>query len=96
MTDASVAAGAGYLVYVSAACARQARGVPMLDSKRRVEEHLATLPVPHAVIAPAYFMDNLAYPWNTAVLQAGQWPIPLPPGRPAQLIPAIDTGVRGP
>jgi uncharacterized protein YbjT (DUF2867 family) len=90
LADAAVAGGAGYLVYASAAGARQARGVPMLDSKRRVEEHLAALPVPHAVIAPAYFMDNLAYPWNTAVLQAGQWPIPLPPGRTVQLIPVID------
>jgi uncharacterized protein YbjT (DUF2867 family) len=90
LADAGVAAGAGYLVYASAAGALQACGVPMLDSKRRVEEHLATLPVPHAVIAPAYFMDNLDYPWNRAVLQAGQWPIPLPPDRPVQLIPAID------
>jgi len=90
LADAAVAAGAGYLVYASAAGARQARGVPMLDSKRRVEEHLATLPVPHAVIAPVYFMDNLDYPWNRAVLRAGQWPIPLPPDRAVQLIPAID------
>jgi uncharacterized protein YbjT (DUF2867 family) len=90
LADAAVAAGAGYLVYASAAGALQARGVPMLDSKRRVEEHLATLPVPHAVIAPAYFMDNLDYPWNRAVLRAGQWPIPLPPDRTVQLIPAID------
>src|SRR6266704_1544266 len=43
-----------------------------------------------AVIAPAYFMDNLDYPWNRAVLKAGQWPIPLPPDRTVQLIPAID------
>ena len=90
LADAAVAAGAGYLVYASAAGALQARGVPMLDSKRRVEEHLAALPVPHAVIAPAYFMDNLDYPWNRAVLRTGQWPIPLPPDRPVQLIPAID------
>jgi len=90
LADAAVAAGAGYLVYASAAGARRARGVPMLDSKRRVEEHLATLPVPHAVIAPVYFMDNLDYPWNRAVLHAGQWPIPLPPDRTVQLIPAID------
>jgi uncharacterized protein YbjT (DUF2867 family) len=62
----------------------------MLDSKRRVEEHLATLPMPSAVIAPAYFMDNLAYPWNMAVLWFGQWPIPLPSERPVQLIPASD------
>jgi uncharacterized protein YbjT (DUF2867 family) len=90
LADAAMAAGAGYLIYASAAGALQARGVPMLDSKRRVEEHLATLPVPHAVLAPAYFMDNLDYPWNRTVLRAGQWPIPLPPDRPVQLIPAID------
>src|SRR5215831_9646343 len=91
LADAAVAAGAGYLVYSSAAGAWQARSVPILDSKRLVEEHLATLPVPQAVIAPAYFMDNLTYPWNLAALQAGHWPIPLPPDRPVQLIPAGDT-----
>jgi len=90
LADAAVAAGAGYLVYASAAGARQARGVPMLESKRQVEDHLATMPVPNAVIAPVYFMDNLAYPWNMAVLRAGRWPIPLPPDRPVQLIPAVD------
>ena len=42
------------------------------------------------MIAPAYFMDNLDYPWNRTVLRAGQWPIPLPPDRTVQLIPAID------
>jgi hypothetical protein len=46
----------------------------MLGSKHRVEQYLATLPVRHAVIAPAYFIDNLAYPWNLAVLRAGYWP----------------------
>lgn len=90
LADAAVASGAGYLVYASAAGALRAPGVPMLDSKRQVEEHLATLPVPHAVIAPAYFMDNLDYPWNRAVLRAAQWPLPLPPDRTVQLIPAID------
>jgi len=43
------------------------------------------------LIAPAYFMDNLTYPWNLAALQAGHWPIPLPPDWPVQLIPAGDT-----
>ena len=90
LADAAVTAGAGYLVYASAAGAGQTSGVPMLDSKRRVEEHLATLPVPYAVIAPTYFMDNLAYPWNIAVLWFGRWPIPLSPQRPVQLIPASD------
>ncbi len=35
-------------------------------------------------------MDNLGYPWNSAVLRAGQWPLPVPPDRLVQLIPAID------
>jgi uncharacterized protein YbjT (DUF2867 family) len=91
LADAAVAGEAAYLVYASAAGANRAPAVPMLASKRQVEEHLATLPVPHAVIAPVYFMDNLAYPWNMAVLRAGLWPIPLPPGRPVQLVAADDT-----
>lgn len=90
LADAAVAAGAGYLVYASAAGAGQPAGVPMLDAKRQVEEHLRCLAVPHAVIAPVFFMENLSYPWNRQVLRAGYWPIPLPPAHPVQLVSAGD------
>src|SRR5256885_5059951 len=42
------------------------------------------------VLFRSYFRDNLDCPGNRAVLRAGQWPVPLPPGRPVQLIPAAD------
>ena len=90
LADAAAAAGAGYLVYASAAGAGQPAGVPLLDAKRQVENHLRSLHVPHAVIAPVFFMENLAYPWNRAVLRAGLWPIPLPPARPVQVVSAGD------
>jgi uncharacterized protein YbjT (DUF2867 family) len=90
LADAAADAGIGYLVYSSAAGADQPNGVAILQSKRHVEDHLRALGIRHAVLAPVYFMENLHYPWNAAVLRAGRWPIPLPVSRPVQLVAVHD------
>jgi uncharacterized protein YbjT (DUF2867 family) len=90
LADAARAAGVPYLVYGSAAGADQRGDVPILASKRRVEDHLRGLGTPHAVLAPVFFMDNLHYPWNAAVLAAGRWPVPLPAGRRVQVVSVAD------
>jgi len=33
--------------------------VPIIDSKHAVEQHLLRSGVPHTVIAPVYFMENV-------------------------------------
>jgi len=65
-------AGAGYLVYSSSAGADRPTLVPFMESKRVVEEHLRSLPVPSAVVAPVYCMDNVRFPWNLEPLRAGR------------------------
>ena len=88
--DAAHAARTGHLVYVTAAGASQPTGVPVIDSKHAVEQHLRDSGVPHTIIAPAYFMENAWNPWNRAALAAGRWPSPVTRTRMLQQIPLAD------
>ena len=88
--DAARAARASHLVYVTVAGASQRTGVPIIDSKHAVEQHLLRTGVPYTVIAPVYFMDNVWNPWNQAALAAGHWPSPVTRSRLLQQIPLAD------
>jgi uncharacterized protein YbjT (DUF2867 family) len=88
--DAARAARASHLVYLTVAGASQPTGVPIIDSKHAVEQYLRDSGVPHTVIAPAYFMENVWNPWNQAVLATGRWPSPVTRSRQLQQIPLAD------
>jgi uncharacterized protein YbjT (DUF2867 family) len=88
--DAARAARASHLVYITVAGASQRTGVPIIDSKRAVEQHLLRSGVPHTIIAPVYFMENVWNPWNQAALAAGRWPSPVTRSRLLQQIPLAD------
>lgn len=90
IVDAAAAAGIGHLVYITVAGAEHPTGVPIIDSKHEVEGYLRSVGVPHTIVAPAYFMDNVWNPWNTAALAAGMLPTPVSRGRPLQQIPIGD------
>jgi uncharacterized protein YbjT (DUF2867 family) len=88
--DAASAARAGHLVYVTAAGASQPTGVPVIDSKHTVEQYLRASGVPHTIIAPVYFMENVWNPWNQAALATSRWPSPVTRTRLLQQIPLAD------
>ena len=88
--DAARAARASHLVYITVAGASQRTGVPIIDSKNAVEQHLRRSGIPHTVIAPVYFMDNAWNPWNQAALATGRWPSPVTRSRLLQQIPLAD------
>jgi uncharacterized protein YbjT (DUF2867 family) len=90
VVDAAKAAGVGHLVYLTVAGAGQPTGVPMMDSKHAVERYLRGNKVPHTIVAPVYFMENLWNPWNAAAIAAGLLPGPVSPRRPLQQIPIAD------
>ena len=81
------AARVRHLVYVSVAGADQPSQVPLLESKRQVEQYLAASGVPFTIVAPVYLMDNLWNPWN---LPVGRFPSPVPPTRSLQQVPLGD------
>jgi uncharacterized protein YbjT (DUF2867 family) len=88
--DAALAARVGHLVYVTVAGASQPTGVPIIDSKHAVEQHLRGSGVPHTIIAPVYFMENAWSSWNQAALATGRWPSPVTRSRLLQQIPLAD------
>lgn len=90
LVEAAAEAGVGHVVYSSGASADRDTGVPFYDSKYRVEQHLDTLSIPHTVIAPVFYMENVFNPWNTVALQAGRFPSPVPVATPMQHIPVVD------
>jgi uncharacterized protein YbjT (DUF2867 family) len=90
LAEAAHAAGVPHLVYVSGAGARPGTGVPVLEVKAAVEQHLGSLAVPHTIVAPAYLMENLFNPWNLGALRAGQVRTFVPATRKLQQIPVCD------
>ena len=90
--DAARDAGVGYVVYTSVASADQKTKIPHFDSKFLVEEHLKASGVPHAIIAPVYFMENAFMPWVLPGLKEGAYASPLTPDRGLQQIALDDIG----
>jgi len=88
--DAAKTSGVSHLVYSSVAGADQDTGIPHFDSKRKVEAHIEGLGIPHTIVAPVYFMDNLLAPWTLPQLKKGSLPMALPSSRPLQQIAVSD------
>jgi uncharacterized protein YbjT (DUF2867 family) len=85
--------GVPHFVYSSVPAAVRPTGVPHHDSKHEVERHLRSRDVPHTVISPAFFMDNLLEGWWQQRLGDGLLPLPLGEKQKLQLIALADIGV---
>lgn len=90
MVDAAKAAGVRHFVFASVASAGDDSGVPTFDAKWRVELYLRASGVPHTVIAPVGFMENMESPF--AGLKQGVMPGLLKHGTKAQFISTHDIG----
>src|SRR5438067_672107 len=51
-----------HLVYSSVANADKNTGIPHFESKYKVEQHIKNLGIPHTIIGPTFFMENLLGP----------------------------------
>ena len=90
IADAVQAADVGHLLYASVASADQSTAVPHFDSKYEIEKHIKLLSMPHTIVAPAYFFENLLSPWTLPGLIAGTLALPVPPDRSVQQISVQD------
>jgi uncharacterized protein YbjT (DUF2867 family) len=90
VVDAARAAGVGHLIYLTVAGADRATGVPIMDSKHALERYVRDLGVPHTIISPVYFMENLWNPWNGPALATGRLPSPISRFKPLQQVPIED------
>ena len=92
ITNAAKTARIGHLVYSSVADADKATGIPHFDSKYEVEKHIVASGIPHTIIAPTYFMDNLMLPWTLPGLREGKLALGMPGTRALQQISVTDIG----
>jgi uncharacterized protein YbjT (DUF2867 family) len=79
-----------HLVYSSVANADKQTGIPFFESKRRVEQYIQSLGVPHTIIAPTYFMENVLSPMVRPELEQGRLSIPLSGDRGLQQVALRD------
>ncbi len=58
IANAAQAVGGPPMVYSSVGGAERKTGIPHFESKRRIEEYIATLQLPAIILRPVFFMDN--------------------------------------
>ena len=75
MADIAKENNIDHIVYSSVANADKNTGIPHFESKYKVEQHIKNLGIPHTIIGPTFFMENLLGPG----LEQGQLALPLSP-----------------
>lgn len=90
--DAYADAKVGHVVFSSVGSAHLQTAIPHFDSKFRIEQRLKTLGLPHTVIGPAYFMENLLVPVTISEIVSGKLGIAMPSDRPLQMQAVSDIG----
>ena len=90
IADALKVAEIPHFVYASVASADRSTGIAHFESKYEVEQHIKHLGVPHTIVAPAFFTDNLLSPWTLPGLTRGILALAVPPDLPIQQIPVVD------
>jgi uncharacterized protein YbjT (DUF2867 family) len=89
VADIAAETGIGHLVYSSVVGADLHTGIPHIESKGRIEEHIRALGLPATVLRPVYFMDNFAT-FTRPALTVGQLAVRLAL-RPQRRLPMIAT-----
>ena len=90
IADAVKAADVEHFLYASVGNADQSTGIPHFDSKYEIEKHIKQLGIPHTIVAPVFFSENLLSPWTLPGLIQGTLALPVPPDRPVQQISVQD------
>jgi len=78
-----------HLVYSSISGADLRTGIPHVESKARIEEHIQALGLPATILRPVSFMDNFAS-FNRPVLDGGELVVSLAL-RPQTRLPLVAT-----
>lgn len=92
IANAAHAASVAHLVYSSVGDADRGTGIPHFDSKFEVEQYVQSLDVPWTITAPAFYYDNVLFPWNVADLKEGRLRQALNAARKLQQISVRDIG----
>jgi uncharacterized protein YbjT (DUF2867 family) len=87
LADAVGRAGVRHLVYSSVGSADQRTNIPFFDNKFEIEERIRALGIPHTILRPVFFMENLQ-----GMIGQGSLAAPLVPDRKLQMIAVDDIG----
>ena len=90
--DAAVKNSVEHIVYSSVAGAADNTGIAHFDSKYEVEKHLTATAKNWTVVAPVFFMENFAFPWNLSDITNGKIRQALSADTSLQLITSVDIG----
>ncbi len=90
LVDAVKAADVGHLIYSSVASADQNTGIPHFDSKYKIEQHIRSIDIPHTIIGPVYFFENIFAPWAGLDVKEGTLAQAMPAGRALQQVALED------
>ena len=90
IADGVKAAGIEHFVYASVGNADQSTGIAHFDSKYEIEKHIKVLGIPHTIVAPVFFYENVLSPWSLPGLIQGTLSLMVLPDRPVQQIPVQD------
>jgi uncharacterized protein YbjT (DUF2867 family) len=90
LAEAAKSAGA-HLVFTSVIFADRRTGIPHFETKWEIEQYIASLAIPHTILRPAYFMENLLSPMVMAALQHHHViALPLSPDVPMMQVATAD------
>lgn len=92
LADAAKAAGVKHFVYPSVSAANRGTGIPHFETKRRIEEHLSSLDLPHTILRPVFFMDNFLSSGLRESIESGKLSLAVRPDRTLQMIAVRDIG----
>ena len=92
LADVAKSAGVKHFIYSSYGAADRQTGVPFIDSKWEIEEHIRNLGLNWTIFRPVYFMENLLQPEIRDSVYNGVLPMALDPEMPLQLISVDDIG----
>jgi uncharacterized protein YbjT (DUF2867 family) len=91
VADAAKAAGAKHLVYSSVGAAHRGMGQEHFATKHELEDYLASLDLPHTILRPAFFMENLN--WQRPQITHGTYTgLGLRPDKGIQMVAVDDIG----
>ncbi len=92
VAEAAAAARVEHLVYSSVGGAERKTGIPHFDSKFEIEERIRALGVPHTILRPVFFMENLSTPRMARFIFLGMLHAAMGKQKTLQLIAVEDIG----
>ncbi len=91
--DAAKEANVEHLIYNSVSDANTSTGIGHFDSKYEIEKHLKASGLNYTIVAPAYFYENIFFPYVFDAIKAdGELRIAMPADTKLQQISVADIG----